>query len=106
MNVPNQRKQIALFFDQKRSVTPLEEVTDPIVALVEALGVRGLERQHDARESNRAALDRKVFVGGAVTGPVKEAGATFARNSGNTLVYVSDTTGALQKRSHVRYIAH
>jgi molybdate transport system substrate-binding protein len=39
-----------------------------------------------------------VFVGGAVTAPVKEAGATFARNSGNTLVYVSDTTGALQKR--------
>jgi molybdate transport system substrate-binding protein len=40
----------------------------------------------------------RVFVGGAVTEPVKEAGATFARNSGSTLVYVTDTTGALQKR--------
>ena len=45
-----------------------------------------------------AQTEVKVFVGGAVTGPVKEAGAAFARNSGNTLVYVSDTTGALQKR--------
>jgi hypothetical protein len=40
----------------------------------------------------------RVFVGGAVTEPVREAGATFARNSGSTLVYVTDTTGALQKR--------
>lgn len=40
----------------------------------------------------------RVFVGGAMTGPVREAGAAFARSSGNTLVYVSDTTGALQKR--------
>jgi len=39
-----------------------------------------------------------VFVGGAVTEPVKDAGAAFARSSGNTLVYVSDTTGGLQKR--------
>ena len=40
----------------------------------------------------------RVFVGGGVTGPVREAGAAFARRSGHTLVYVSDTTGALQKR--------
>jgi len=40
----------------------------------------------------------RVFVGGAVTAPVREAGDSFARASGNTLVYVSDTTGALQKR--------
>jgi molybdate transport system substrate-binding protein len=40
----------------------------------------------------------RIFVGGAMTEPVKEAGAAFARSSGNTLVYVSDTTGALQKR--------
>jgi molybdate transport system substrate-binding protein len=33
-----------------------------------------------------------------MTAPVKEAGVAFARHSGNTLVYVSDTTGALQKR--------
>src|SRR5437762_9347183 len=45
-----------------------------------------------------AQVEVKVFVGGAMTVPVKEAGAAFARNSGNTLVYVSDTTGALQKR--------
>lgn len=40
----------------------------------------------------------RVFVGGAVTGPVKEAGEAFARSSGRSLVYVTDTTGALQKR--------
>jgi molybdate transport system substrate-binding protein len=45
-----------------------------------------------------AQAELTVFVGGAVTGPVKEAGAAFARDSGTTLVYVSDTTGALQKR--------
>jgi molybdate transport system substrate-binding protein len=45
-----------------------------------------------------AQTELKVLVGGAVTAPVKEAGAAFMRASGNTLVYVSDTTGALQKR--------
>jgi molybdate transport system substrate-binding protein len=45
-----------------------------------------------------AQTEVRVFVGGAMTTPVKEAGATFARDSKNTLVYVSDTTGALQKR--------
>lgn len=45
-----------------------------------------------------AQAEVRVFVGGAVTGPVREAGAAFARSSGHTLVYVSDTTGALQKR--------
>ena len=39
-----------------------------------------------------------VFVGGAMTGPVKEAGAAFARTSGHTLMYVSGTTGGLLKR--------
>ncbi|MGH9256721.1 MAG: molybdate ABC transporter substrate-binding protein [Vicinamibacterales bacterium] len=45
-----------------------------------------------------AQTEIRVFVGGAVTEPVKEAGAAFTRASGNTFVYVSDTTGALQKR--------
>lgn len=45
-----------------------------------------------------AQTEVRVFVGGAMTGPVREAGAAFARSSGHTLVYVSDTTGALQKR--------
>jgi molybdate transport system substrate-binding protein len=45
-----------------------------------------------------AQTELKVFVGGAVTTPVKEAGATFARGTRNRLIYVSDTTGALQKR--------
>src|SRR5437016_920024 len=39
-----------------------------------------------------------VFVGGAVTAPVKDAGAVFTRSSGAMVVYVSDTTGGLQKR--------
>ena len=45
-----------------------------------------------------AQTELRVLVGGAVTVPVKEAGAAFTRATGNTLVYVSDTTGALQKR--------
>jgi molybdate transport system substrate-binding protein len=40
----------------------------------------------------------RVFVSGAMKEPVEEVGAAFARSSGRTLVYVSDTTGVLQKR--------
>jgi len=39
-----------------------------------------------------------VFVGGALTQTVKDIGADFARQSGHSFTYVSDTTGALQKR--------
>ena len=45
-----------------------------------------------------AQTELTVFVGGAVTAPVKEVGVAFTRASGNRVVYVSDTTGALQKR--------
>ena len=45
-----------------------------------------------------AQSEVRVFVGGAMAETVKEAGAAFARSSGDRLVYVSDTTGALQKR--------
>ena len=44
------------------------------------------------------AAELKVFVGGAMTETVEKIGANFAKASGNTLAYVSDTTGALQKR--------
>jgi len=40
----------------------------------------------------------KIFAGGAVTQPVKDAGAAFTRATGNTFAVVSDTTGGLQKR--------
>ena len=45
-----------------------------------------------------SAADLKVFVGGAMTETVEKIGADFAKKSGNKLDYVSDTTGALQKR--------
>src|SRR5689334_5891887 len=44
------------------------------------------------------AAELKVFVGGAMTETVEKIGAAFAKASGNKLEYVSDTTGALQKR--------
>ncbi len=44
------------------------------------------------------AADLKVFVGGAMTETVEKIGAQFAKASGNKMDYVSDTTGALQKR--------
>lgn len=46
----------------------------------------------------KAQTEVRVFVGGAVTPPIREAGAAFAKSSGNTLVVISDTTGGLQKR--------
>jgi molybdate transport system substrate-binding protein len=44
------------------------------------------------------AADLKVFVGGAMTETVEKIGADFAKRTGNRLDYISDTTGALQKR--------
>lgn len=48
--------------------------------------------------STADAAELKVFVGGAMTETVEKIGAEFAKTSGNKLDYVSDTTGALQKR--------
>jgi molybdate transport system substrate-binding protein len=45
-----------------------------------------------------SAAELKVFVGGAMTETVEKIGANFAKASGNKIDYVSDTTGALQKR--------
>ncbi len=39
-----------------------------------------------------------VFVGGAMTASVREVGAAFEKDTLTHVVYVSDTTGALQKR--------
>ena len=44
------------------------------------------------------AAELKIFVGGAMTETVEKIGAEFAKATGNKLDYVSDTTGALQKR--------
>ena len=45
-----------------------------------------------------AQAELTVFLGGAMTEPVKEAGTAFTKSTGTTLVYVGDTTGALIKR--------
>jgi molybdate transport system substrate-binding protein len=45
-----------------------------------------------------SAAELKVFVGGAMTETVEKIGADFAKKTSNKLDYVSDTTGALQKR--------
>ena len=49
-----------------------------------------------ARPSAQAPLT--VFSGGAMSEPVREVGGAFAGSSKNKVVYVVDTTGALQKR--------
>jgi len=46
--------------------------------------------------AHAAAL--RVFVGGAMTETIEQIGTAYAKKSGNTMDYVSDTTGALQKR--------
>src|SRR5258706_3915073 len=48
--------------------------------------------------SSAEAAEIKVFVGGEMTETVEKMGADFARSRGNTLTYVSDTTGALLNR--------
>jgi molybdate transport system substrate-binding protein len=45
-----------------------------------------------------AQAEVRVFVGGAMSRPVREVGDALAKRTGHRIVYVSDTTGALQKR--------
>lgn len=45
-----------------------------------------------------AQTELKIFSGGAMSEPVREVGAAYARTSKNKVVYVVDTTGALQKK--------
>src|SRR5688500_11908339 len=45
-----------------------------------------------------AQSELRVFSGGAMSEPVREAGAAFTKRAGHRIVYVIDTTGALQKR--------
>ena len=42
-----------------------------------------------------AQTEIRVFVGGGITGPVKEAGAVSMRTSRNTFVYVSATEAGM-----------
>jgi molybdate transport system substrate-binding protein len=49
-----------------------------------------------ALASGQAEL--RVFVGGAMSEPVREVGNAFAKSAGHRIVYVTDTTGALSKR--------
>jgi molybdate transport system substrate-binding protein len=51
-----------------------------------------------AAMSSADAAELKVFVGGAMTETVEKIGADYAKASGNTLTYVSDTTGSLLNR--------
>jgi molybdate transport system substrate-binding protein len=51
-----------------------------------------------AAAGSASAADVKVFVGGAMTDTVKTIGSAYAKASGNTVTYVSDTTGALLNR--------
>jgi molybdate transport system substrate-binding protein len=48
--------------------------------------------------SSADAAEIKVFVGGAMTETVEKIGADYAKASGDTLTYVSDTTGSLLNR--------
>jgi molybdate transport system substrate-binding protein len=45
-----------------------------------------------------AQVEVTVFSGGATAEPVRAAGEAFTRSSGTKVVYVVDTTGALQRR--------
>ena len=45
-----------------------------------------------------SAADIKVFVGGAMTEPMKAVAVDFSKRTGHRVEFVSDTTGALQRR--------
>jgi molybdate transport system substrate-binding protein len=46
------------------------------------------------------AVQVKVLVGGAMTQPMRAMAADFTKKTGNTLDFVSDTTGGVAKRLH------
>jgi len=48
--------------------------------------------------SEAQAAPMKLLVGGSMQEPFREVGADFAKKTGNTLDFIVDTTGALQKR--------
>lgn len=48
--------------------------------------------------SEADAANMKLLVGGSMQEPFREVGAAFSKKTGNTLDFVVDTTGALQKR--------
>ena len=45
-----------------------------------------------------AQTELRVFLSGAMTEPVKQAGEAFARSAGHKFVYIGDTTGGLIRR--------
>ena len=45
-----------------------------------------------------AQTELRVFLSGAMTDPVKQAGEVFARSAGHKFVYIGDTTGGLIRR--------
>lgn len=51
-----------------------------------------------ALTASASAAEVRVFVGGAITGPLRDIGAAFSAKTGNTVTVISDTTGSIQKR--------
>jgi molybdate transport system substrate-binding protein len=67
-------------------------------SLLSVIGVLTFLAGTGAGTGSGMAAELTVFVGGAMTHPLEDAGAGFAHSSGNSFHFVSDTTGALQKR--------
>ena len=60
MDVSQQGEEIPIRVDQKRLVPSLEQVTRPLVAAVEGLGVGRLQPMNHPRESNLPGLNRQM----------------------------------------------
>jgi hypothetical protein len=62
VNVADEREQVSSLLNEKGLVSTMEEVSYPLVALVEALSVGAMKRKDDPRQWNRTGLKSKVHV--------------------------------------------
>jgi hypothetical protein len=62
VNVADEREKVRRFLNEKRLVSPLEEVSNSVVALVEPLSIGAMKRQHDSRQRDRPRFESKMHV--------------------------------------------
>lgn len=80
MNVSNQSEEIRLVIHHLGSVSIFEEMTHPLIPLVEANRIAGQEALHDSREPLGTGPDRQVDVIGHQTPGVDERRVPLAND--------------------------
>jgi hypothetical protein len=62
VDVADEREEIRGLLNDQGLVSPLEEMSDPLVAVVEPLSVGAMKRKYDSRQRDGPRLKSKVHV--------------------------------------------